>query len=532
MASYADELLILNDDSLVLDTGLTAREAAQAKLMQFLIEPGYIAEINGDGSVSFSQYTFQQSFEETEKGRKNSSVHISGPAYKGTPLIEILNGDDIEKARTAVNKISRIVEASLEADMTLPTVGPLGTLLGDDGTVLFLPYTLLNKALYSRGDAFLSKYEGCWRNTALTFKDGLRFTVAAYAYKVLSGTMPFPSDNSYSRVEDYYDRNFNRLNWFCRLEKGGSTVNTDGIFSAVEQDLSCAAPEMETSNKKKTGKKKKPQVFTTAVPELPAFDNRVITDAGTQKSYQLQQKSIKRARFFRKNNGTITACTIGLVVLLLVGTSWLKDLMSKPTTLGMEPQEVVETFYEAFDTLDSVLFDSTRTDGAGESISNIIATFFVTAKMRESYEGITTYTPSKWLNTLNPDTANIYGISHMTITAHPEKSTDTMKVYSAHYFILHTEAPELLISEVNETVTVMWKKDRWLVSGLETEDEEYKEDYEAFFEKLRALVPANTSYDAAEVIEALSPEYPWLPTVEETKNGLQQIIDKYNSEKI
>ncbi len=179
MADFGDELLFINNDSIVIDTGLSTREAAQAKLMQFLMEPGYIAAVSAHGAVSFEPYTFTESFEDIAKGRKNSSVFIRGPAYDGIPLTELLDGDNatgsaqtsapdfatfdaarVEKARLAVEKICKITEASFEQEIKLPNNGPLGTIVGADGTILFLPPTIFNRALDSRGDSAYSLYEG------------------------------------------------------------------------------------------------------------------------------------------------------------------------------------------------------------------------------------------------------------------------------------------------------------------------------------------------------------------------------------
>ena len=111
MAAYGDELLFINDDSIVIDTGLSTREAAQAKLMQFLTEPGYIATIGKGDAVSFTPYCFESSYEDIAKGRKNSSVFISGPAFRGVPLIELLNGGKSgENGANTADSVERVSE--------------------------------------------------------------------------------------------------------------------------------------------------------------------------------------------------------------------------------------------------------------------------------------------------------------------------------------------------------------------------------------------------------------------------------------
>ena len=568
MAVFGDELLFINSDSIVIDTGLSMREAAQAKLMQFLTEPGYIATVKDDGGVSFTEYPFTDSHEDIAKGRKNSSVFIAGPAYDGLPLMELLNGETvadsahydgdnaggsnvgdsavfdaarIEKARVAVEKICKITEASFEQEIKLPNNGPLGTLVGADGTILFLPPSIFNRALDSRGDSAYSLYEGCWKNTALAENDCLRFTAAAYAYAVYSGKPPFTQKDSQLRAADFYDKNFVRLSWFCKLEmcdtaKSGETVADSKIgseadfrdtFAKIEQNLSCSAPEMETK-KKRRGKssKKKVTIPSVAITELPAFGKRVITDFTAVPAYEAQQKRLKRVRFLRKNGTIMNVCVVAFVLLCMFVASRINDYMRRPTTIGLEPVEVVQMFYDGFDTLDSTLFDATRTNGAGEGMSNMLATVFVTAKMRESYEGKKTYTPSQWFYMRNPSALDIYGITQLSIKEDTGKATDDTRVFSAHYFIVHTESDLIVISEQNDTLTISYKNDRWLVSDFiakNSEDDGYTIDSDVFYTDLQNAIPSDATYNPEDILNALSDKYEWLPTLTETQKGYEQL---------
>ena len=549
MADFGDELLFINNDSIVIDTGLSTREAAQAKLMQFLMEPGYIAAVSAHGAVSFEPYTFTESFEDIAKGRKNSSVFIRGPAYDGIPLMELLetsnsadSGTDtssdasrLEKARLAVEKICKITEASFEQEIKLPNNGPLGTIVGTDGTILFLPPSIFNRALDSRGDITYSFYEGCWKNTALTEKDCLRFTAAAYAYAVYSGMPPFTQKDSQLRAADFYDKNFKKLSWICTVEAGDaeSGDNSDAgskklfaeTFANIEQNLSCSAPEMETK-KKRRGKSSKKIVTipSVAITELPPFTKRVITDSAAVPAYEAQQKRLKRVRFMRKNGTWIKVGIVAFVLLCIFVASRIRDYMNRPTTLGLEPAEVVEMFYDGFDQLNITVFDATRTDGAGDGISNMIATFFVTAKMRESYEGKYTYTPSQWFNIKNPHTVDIYGISQLTIEEDTRKATDNVRHFKAHYYLISTENYMVIVSEVNDELVLSFDEDRWLVSFFVSQEKDLDLGTDNFYDDLQTLIQPNSNYKPADVLNALSDKYEWLPTLKETEKGYEQLF--------
>ena len=523
MAAYGDELLFINDDSIVIDTGLSTREAAQAKLMQFLTEPGYIAAVSDHGAVSFVPYTFTESHEEIAKGRKNSSVFISGPAYKGVPFLELLNGNDTEKARSTAEKICKITEASFEQEIKLPNNGPLGTIAGNDGTILFLPPSIFSRALDSRGDASYSLYEGCWKNMALAEKDSLRFTASAYAYCVYAGKPPFTEKDSQKRVADFYDKNFQKLSWFCKFEKDGAEADFRETFAKIEQNLCCSAPEMEKKKKRGKFSKKKVMIRSTELTELPAFNKRILTDITTVPAYIAQQKKLKKVRFLRKNGTILNVCVVGFVILCFLLGSYIKNLMNKPTTVGLEPVEVVQMFYDGFDSLDTNLFDATRTDGAGEGMSNILATVFVTAKMRESYEGKKTYTPSQWLYMRTPSKLDIYGITQLTIKEETEKAGDDIRFFTAHYFIVRTENSQIVVSEVFDEFAVSYKKDRWLVSAFSSDEKEYPVDSDAFLADLQNATPADKTYSPSDVLNELLEKYEWLPSLQELNKGYEQL---------
>ncbi|MBO4509355.1 MAG: hypothetical protein J5747_12075 [Spirochaetaceae bacterium] len=549
MADFGDELLFINNDSIVIDTGLSTREAAQAKLMQFLMEPGYIAAVSAHGAVSFEPYTFTESFEDIAKGRKNSSVFIRGPAYDGIPLMELLDASNsadsgtdttsdasrLEKARLAVEKICKITEASFEQEIKLPNNGPLGTIVGADGTILFLPPSIFNRALDSRGDITYSHYEGCWKNTALTEKDCLRFTAAAYAYAVYSGMPPFTQKDSQLRAADFYDKNFKKLSWICNVEaddaESGNTSDAGSkklfaeTFANIEQNLSCSAPEMETK-KKRRGKSSKKIVTipSVAITELPPFTKRVITDSVAVPAYEAQQKRLKRVRFMRKNGTWIKVGIVAFVLLCIFVASRIRDYMNRPTTLGLEPAEVVEMFYDGFDQLNITVFDATRTDGAGDGISNMIATFFVTAKMRESYEGKYTYTPSQWFNIKNPHTVDIYGISQLTIEEDTRKATDNVRHFKAHYYLISTENYMVIVSELTDELVLTFQEDRWLVSFFDSKEKELNLNTDEFYADLQSVAQPNSQYKAADILNALSDKYIWLPTLKETEKGYEQLF--------
>jgi hypothetical protein len=281
---------------------------------------------------------------------------------------------------------------------------------------------------------------------------------------------------------------------------------------------------METK-KKRRGKNssKKVTIPSVAITELPAFGKRVITDFTAVPAYEAQQKKLKRVRFLRKNGTLINVGVVAFVLLCIFIASRIHDYRNRPTTLGLEPVEVVQMFYNGFDTLDTLEFDATRTDGAGNGISNMIATVFVTAKMRESYEAKQTFTPSQWLNIRNPQNIDVFGITQLKIQEEPEKAADDVRYFKTHYYILQTQNYQMLVTEETDELMVSYKKDRWLVSSFVSEEKELEVNNDEFLKDLMTVVPENSSYTPEDVLDALADKYEWLPTLNEAKKGYEQL---------
>lgn len=560
--TYGDGLLTVTPEGITIDTGLSAREAGTAKLSQHQTESGVIISVSADGTINYSSWHWTGSHEDIAPGRKNYSVYVDGEPFDGKPLLTLMDEADTasddsdsaasravrEKLRRAINTLSFVAEDAAEKGITLVNNGPLGTLVADDGNILLLPENVFIRALESRSDRDASRFAGCWKNTGLQGIDAWRFTLACYAYRYICGRTAFPQDDSQLRAADYFDKNFIPLEWFCSLKdeaptdgKETAVIDTKDLYSAIRTNLSKAAPVQETAKKKRKASRKAPaeEAKSVPLPDLPAFGSRELTSYALSSEYQSQQKKLKRTRFFRQNNLAIKWCSIGAIVLLFFVGSLIKDKLNAPSTKGKEPEEVLVMFYDSFDQLDATLFDVSHTDDCAKDASNYLSTMFVTSKMRQSYEGMGSYTMNQWLSTKVLTNTYVFGLTNLTFTPLGETPpadypADTADAFSwkVHYYIVYNMGNEEF-SYIDQTdiITISWKKDRWIVTGFETiESIPYEEAAVELTKEAIELQPEEYSIDQGSyILSQLKDKYPWLPTEEEILKGKQQLLDGWNA---
>lgn len=554
--TYGDGLLTVTPEGITIDTGLSAREAGTAKLSQHQTEQGVIISVSADGTVSYSPWNWTGSHEDVAPGRKNYSVFVDGEAFEGKPLLTLLDEADSafssgdktafqaarEKTAAAINSLSAAVEDAAGKDTYLPDNGPLGTLIADDGRILLLPENVFQRAVQSRSDRDASKFAGCWKNTSLSGIDGWRFTLACYAYRYISGKSPFPQDDSEIRAADYFDRNFVPLEWFCTLKGTDSTLETADLYSAIFADLSKAAPVQETAKQKKKKASRRAGIEeskSVPVPELPAYESREFARYTLSGEYIRQQKQLKRTRFIRRNNLAIKWCSIGAIVVLFLGFTFIRDKLAAPTTDGMEPLEVLTMFYDAFDQLDPTHFDAAHTDSCASSLSNYLSTMYVTSKMRQSYEGMGSYTMNQWLNLNTLTGSYIFGLTNLTFeplgNTPPEyDSADPADEFTwkVHYYIVYNMGnDDFSYIDQTDIVTISNIKSRWMISGLETVEAESYESVapELTMKAVSLQQEAQTSDQGTYLLSLLKDDYFWLPTAEEVEKGKQQLLDGWNA---
>lgn len=524
MATYGEGLIIINKDSLDLDTGLSEREATQGRVFQSFSEKGFIIKKEGDFSFSFEDYYFTENYSSYGENRKTESIFVKGPKFSGIPLNQLFV-ENKEKASKAVNFLCQAIEFSFENNIDLPNIGPLGIIVGDDKTtenkMLILPPTIFIKALNSRSDTFYSLYSGIFKNDSLKKVDNWRFTLACYAYRICTGINPFNTKDSLERVWDYIDNNFIPPELFVKLkDKDNNPIDTNELFNIINNNLKVLP--LESIKKNKRYKYIKPQ--SKPIPKLPeSFDIQELKYIENLE-YQKHEKRIKKTRFFRKYNLQIKISIISLFVILIILIVTLVDISKRSTTLGLTPEETISMFYSGVNDLDiDKLTVPLEKKSVAKAYKNFIHNMYVTAHVRESYESEKiTYTFEQWLNVEDPINTYFFGISDLVVNLLENGKTE--KVYKAEYYIAYNDpGNEVFIEKCVDTLTLSFNKDRWEISNFVTKTEKINLNSIEFFEDIQNVldsIPYEEKHNQGIIIASqLQKKYPWLPSEEKAKEG-------------
>jgi hypothetical protein len=140
-------------------------------------------------------------------------------------------------------------------------------------------------------------------------------------------------------------------------------------------------------------------------------------------------------RFLVRNTTIITGITAALAVVILFANSMAASRRSLPTTAGMDPLQVVESYYGAFGALDHTLMEACVINRAGKGDIDMITRFFVTSRVRQAYEFSSVMLSAQdWFAAgAPPTTAQIIGVTDLNITRIPGSGDE--QYYRAEYII-------------------------------------------------------------------------------------------------
>ena len=241
MEKMEADIIQITDGSIRINTGMRARDFAQARLAQYLDHPGRIADSSDDGECT--PWVFDSTAEQNDIIILHGSIPAPPDAFAGKQpktllaVLETARESDaaFDKAVAVLEKLNTAVENAVGKGIELPVTGPAGILVLADGRFLFLPEMLFNRATGSTPDQTYSRLAGCWLNPGLDRRDGLRFTLSVFAYFLAVGALPFPLPYTERRIQDYLDHNF------VPLEYAVPGINPE-LAKAVTANLRCEPP--------------------------------------------------------------------------------------------------------------------------------------------------------------------------------------------------------------------------------------------------------------------------------------------------
>lgn len=491
---------------LAIATGMTSRALAQSKLVTTLSSRGLI--LKPDGTTE--EWVPEGTFVDFENGKERTFVY--GHDFDAEPLLRRAEGNREEAWKalhasiTAVNR-AFLDHALSESDVTrIAGTGPLALLPAADGSVLVLPGDLVTRCAAAHGEQAEIDNRLLWIHPdyqTLNPSWAFSFMAGTVAYRIASGVPPFAAHRPFKRKVDGCEaisidmRNgfFEPIDtavWAIRpaaaacinaLVSSGTATSIDTLASFGPTIDSVIDPARESV----------PESEEFAAKRL-AYAAKIASDA-------------RREDFLRRYRTAFIAGALVLVGFLVLLAVYVRDLKAEPDTLSLKPIEVVDGYYAAVDSLDQETTKAYCVKGLKTEYDNYITNFYVTSRIRLSYEGSGIVTPEDLYDLQNPGTNMIYGITRFesgNLMASSELAACTVSFY---YWLpvsakeTETDASSVLLSIMRRTdkVTLEFAKDRWKISGIETlESENIPVDGDTLLKMIKSGIASDLPYAPAD----------------------------------
>ena len=452
------------------DTGLDARAFAQAKFAHCLIEPGLIVR-PGETPNPVELWKASGVREKTGDGGRTTMV-VWGPPVEGERLDSLLNG----QKDTALAAISLWIQSILALEDT-PPLWPSAAIvaLGDEGrapAVFFAPPTLIKRGVTHNDECFV--------NPALSGAAASAFTAAVMLYRLFAGVLPFSAGDLSALHEDMRDGNFlpvrfavpgmePRLAAFMQAALEQRAHDPDSAFAAdggLGEFLAIF---------QKDGK---PAPAASLVEPLSETDRRLL-EKEKARFLIIKTASIKTSRFVARNTALLLGSLAAAAAVFLIIYSVIDTRANRPTTAGMDPVQVIETYYRSIGELDHQMMEACVTGDAGKNDINTVVNLFVISKTRQAYERNTrsiVFPAHQWRDGELPDTP-LFGAADLRIEPLEGGGSDSKLRYRVDYtYWIPAQAVDegeiadgvlSLSYPRRDIITLVQKKDKWRIAEID-----------------------------------------------------------------
>ncbi|MBE6354821.1 hypothetical protein [Treponema sp.] len=537
-------LVFFRNDKFYFNTCLNSKAFARARFAERLEEKGYLCS-KENGVWKFSSFSFSETEEE------NDFIYLTAPGFDGQTLASIVEKSDEAEKTFALALTVKLYEQSLIQNVKLDAVGAGGIFFSSDfNRALFVPSLFFKTALNVLGSGEYTLNQGLYINPNLKGENAVRYTQCALSYRILTGCFPYEENTYEKQDEDFRDRNFIHIkNQVYGLKTTLADFIDDGLlqnplskealksFAVKQFPLETLYMEAGLENDgsiPESGKLN--SVERKASVSVEEFERQ------RQRAIEKKNSLVNKKRWIRKHRTPVTAAAAVFAVLAVVCISYYSSWIRKPSTAGLTSLEVVRAYYTGINVLDS---DITKHCSDGKSmkerdkvISNIYASIKQMIGMDVNRES---QSPAKWLN-YNQMSFRIFGLSNFNVNGNPEKlyfyapsrkekksplleengqklhDSDTA-VYSVKYYLVNNAlSPEIKVEDYTDTVTLTYKKDRWLITSIESKFTESSYDTEEFCRDYKKAL-ADSSDDLKSAAMVLREKYDFIPADEELEQA-------------
>jgi hypothetical protein len=376
------QLEVEGKPALGFDTGLDAQAFAQAKMAQFITQPG-LAIFPGGKTETWKA----GGVIEGQRPEGTSSMVIWGPPFPGERL-DLLIEDDTRRDE-ALRALRHWLEAVLVSGEEEAPLRPGGAFVSPQGAVFFPPERLASRSLQAEGAEAWLRGSEAYVHPDLTGKAAAAFAAAAMLYRVFSGLRPFSGGSGETLHQNIREGVFLPV----RLAAPGLDEKTAALIDAA----------LEGGKKDQEGRldpepirdrlRSAPEAASeTAAGGVAAFfrplpeTERAKTAEEAARFWKKKNTLVHTRRFVIRNTAIIGGIAAAALFAVLIARSVIAGRAGLPTTAGMDSAQVVRSYYEAFGALDHQMMDAAVTGKAGKGDIEMVTNFFVISRVRQAYE--------------------------------------------------------------------------------------------------------------------------------------------------
>jgi len=344
-------------------TGLDGGSFALTKITAAKGDPGYVVAGNEISEWRFLGVTYVK-----------SEPWLYGPMVEGRSLAEMLEQPP-EAAIGALLSLARALALLQERQVPPFRLQSEAVLYLEEGGLLFLPPRLMALLKDSRPLDYRIRAFEAINHPYVTGKDGFSYTMAALAYRVLTGEFPF-MDETEQGLRDRVRRLRVTPPHLARPEirEEVSVLVMKALARPGSLSLSDWIEALEAW--RKGGPFRSVSESEKAAILVRAREHR-----------EKAARSFRSAVFLEKNGRTILIATVAVAVLAAVVGSILRNALAPRVTRGFSPEKVVETFYKSIGPLDHATMEDCVTGGAGKGEISEAINLFVISRQTIAYEG-------------------------------------------------------------------------------------------------------------------------------------------------
>lgn len=509
---------------------------------------------------NFRQWTFEEvkSYDAEKNGKAERLVFYcaKNPLSDGARTLAELLEEGGEKALSATLAACTALTAAAKDGNQIPMVGAGGIMI-DGNKVLFAPESLYSYAANTLpAQETLLQHQG-YLNETIKGLPALCFERAAIIYRLLTGRLPFTAADSISRNADIFDRKFLPLEYCIN--------GIDSEFaSAVNNGLRLNSTAVNVPGKRKKGKTSedlRPEADFPLEKLEEAFRlSQKQAEEGNDKAFEekvaaylkSQTSKINTKRTIKRNSTTIAVIVAALVIVAVVIGNTIKTRGSDYTSIGLTSSQTISAYMNGVNEKDTMLLSDFGDGKSINSFSDTVSRIYVMHKQRLTFGDNGFGYPANWLFYITDDAkyerSGVYGVTNLKIDGKPAEHVAKLykknekpepltqeggitlvkgstSVHKIEYYMIYTEGEDVdyMVDKISATVTLSWKKNRWVITDIE---ENKKQGLGVDCNKFKADYFSELKKSGGEVIpavDALRSKYEWLPEKEAMQRERDQI---------